>query len=76
MEYGQLFGFQMSGSVYAPVAHVRAINPGGNRAAYTVPNLIVVILTNYQDTRGIFILIKAKRKDASLNARKTERPGL
>lgn len=52
MEYGQLFGFQMRGSVYAPVAYKRAINPGGNRAAYTVPNLIVVILTNFQDTRG------------------------
>lgn len=27
-------------------------NPRGNRAAYTVPNLIVVILTNFQDARG------------------------
>lgn len=50
--YGQLFGFQMGSSVYAPVAYKRAINPRGNRAAYTVPNLIVVILTNFQDTRG------------------------
>ncbi|WP_261628391.1 hypothetical protein, partial [Escherichia coli] len=27
-------------------------NPRGNRAAYAVPNLIVVILTNFQDARG------------------------
>lgn len=53
MEYGQLFGVQMSGSVYAPVAYKQAITPRGNRAAYTVPHLIVVILINYQDTRGM-----------------------
>ena len=53
MEYGQLFGFQMSGSAYAPVALERAFNPRGNRAAYAVPNLIVVILNNFQDTRGM-----------------------
>lgn len=40
------------GLVEAPVAHKRAFNPRGNRAAYTSPNPIVVILTNFQDTRG------------------------
>ena len=51
MEYGQLFGVQMRGSAYAPVAYSRALNPWG-QAAYTLPNLIAVILTNFQNTRG------------------------
>lgn len=41
----------MSGSVYAPFAELRAMNPLRDRAAYTLPNLITVILTNCQDTR-------------------------
>lgn len=53
MEYGQLFGLQMSGSVYAPVAVLRAYNPRGSRAAYTLPNPVRGILNYFQDTREI-----------------------
>lgn len=51
MEYGQLFGFQMSGSEYAPFADERAYNPKGHRAAYAVPNLFIVMVAKFQDTR-------------------------